>query len=321
MAEALAVNGARKVYLLGRRADVIKQAAAKYPDIMVPIVCDVISKESLQSAVDQITAETGYINLLVANSGIGGPRNNYDSSLSVSDLRAKLLSPSMEDFTQTFHVNVTGAWFTMASFLELLDAGNKHAVSGAAGAFGAPVEGAKNPSIQSQVVFTASLAAFSRAWYTAPAYGGSKVAILHLMKQAATNLAPYGIRANALAPGREYPPFPLARACGFTGLRGETDEWKCSLSVRDDDDVAGRPQSGSGDTRQPYLDPDAEIRRPAGNGWGDSVSGQSRRFVHQRKCHPERWRPCSNYPVDLLRLVRRICCWQFWRRSGGISDR
>lgn len=206
MAEALAVNGARKVYLLGRRADVIKQAAAKYPDIMVPIVCDVISKESLQSAVDQITGETGYINLLVANSGIGGPGNKYDSSLSVSDLRTKLLSPSMEDFTQTFHVNVTGAWFTMASFLELLDAGNKHAVSGVAGAFGAPLEGAKNPSIQSQVVFTASLAAFSRAWYTAPAYGGSKVAILHLMKQAATNLAPYGIRANALAPGREYPP-------------------------------------------------------------------------------------------------------------------
>lgn len=206
MAEALAVNGARKVYLLGRRADVIKQAAAKYPDIMVPIVCDVISKESLQSAVDQITSETGYINLLVANSGIGGPKNNYDNSLSISDLRTKLLSPSMEEFTQTFHVNITGAWFTMASFLELLDAGNKHAVSGSAGAFGAPAEGAKNPSIQSQVVFTASLAAFSRAWYTAPAYGGSKVAILHLMKQAATNLAPYGIRANALAPGREYLP-------------------------------------------------------------------------------------------------------------------
>ena len=111
----------------------------------------------------------------------------------------------MEGFTQTLHVNVTEAWFTMASFLELLDAGNKQAVSGAAGAFGAAVEGAKNPSIQSQVVFTASLAAFSRNWFTAPAYGASKVAILHLMKQAATNLAPYAIRANALAPGRECP--------------------------------------------------------------------------------------------------------------------
>lgn len=65
MAEALAVNGARKVYILGRRPDVIKQAAAKYPDIMVSIVCDVASKESLQSAVDQISKETGYVNLLI----------------------------------------------------------------------------------------------------------------------------------------------------------------------------------------------------------------------------------------------------------------
>ncbi|KAJ0117289.1 short chain dehydrogenase/reductase [Diaporthe amygdali] len=201
MAEALAVNGARKVYLLGRRPDVIKQAAAKHPDVMVPIVCDVTSKESLQSAVDQISGETGYINLLIANSGITGPRNTYDSSLSVGELRTQLLGPSMEDFTQTFNVNVTGAWFTMASFLELLDAGNKHAVSGEAGAFGAPINGNKSPSIQSQVVFVASLAAFSRAYFTAPAYGGSKAAILHLMKHTATNLAPYGIRANALAPG------------------------------------------------------------------------------------------------------------------------
>lgn len=206
MAEALAVNGARKVYLLGRRPDVIKQAAAKHPDVMVPIVCDVTSKESLQSAVDQISGETGYINLLIANSGITGPRNTYDSSLSVSELRTQLLGPSMEDFTQTFNVNVTGAWFTMASFLELLDAGNKHAVSGEAGAFGAPINGNKSPSIQSQVVFVASLAAFSRAYFTAPAYGGSKAAILHLMKHTATNLAPYGIRANALAPGRECSP-------------------------------------------------------------------------------------------------------------------
>lgn len=36
MAEALAVNGARKVYILGRRLDVLKQGAAKYPDVMVP---------------------------------------------------------------------------------------------------------------------------------------------------------------------------------------------------------------------------------------------------------------------------------------------
>ncbi|ROW07348.1 hypothetical protein VMCG_03899 [Cytospora schulzeri] len=202
MAEALAVNGARKVYILGRRLDVLKQGAAKYPDVMVPLVCDVTSKESLQSAVDQVSKDIGYINLLIANSGIAGPANHYNPSLPLPDLRSQLLSASMEDFTKTLHVNVTGAWFTMASFLELLDAGNKHAVSGEAGAFGAPVkEGVKVPSIQSQVVFISSLAAFSRGHWTAPSYGGSKAAIMQLMKHASTNLVRHGIRANALAPG------------------------------------------------------------------------------------------------------------------------
>ncbi len=42
----------------------------------------------------------------------------------------------MDEFTSTFHVNVTGALFTMFAFLELLDAGNKEAMKGG---FGAPV--------------------------------------------------------------------------------------------------------------------------------------------------------------------------------------
>lgn len=202
MAEALAVNGAAKVFLLGRRLDVLKESAAKYPDQMVPIACDVTSKESLQSAADAVAAKTNHVNLLIANSGVSGSGVKYDPSRSISDLRAHLLTASMDKFTQTFHVNVTGAWFTMVAFLELLDAGNKNAISGKPGSFGAPVkEGGKAPSIQSQVVFTSSLASFSRGHWTPADYGGSKAAITHLMKSASTNLAQYGIRANALAPG------------------------------------------------------------------------------------------------------------------------
>lgn len=202
MAEALAVNGASKVFLLGRRFDVLEESAAKYPDQMVPIACDVTSKESLQSAADAVAAKTGHINLLIANSGVSGAGVKYDTKKSISELRAHLLTASMDSFTQTFHVNVTGAWFTMVAFLELLDAGNKNAVSGRPGSFGAPArEGGRAPSIQSQVVFTSSLAGFSRGHFTPADYGASKAAVTHVMKQASTNLAPYGIRANALAPG------------------------------------------------------------------------------------------------------------------------
>jgi NAD(P)-dependent dehydrogenase (short-subunit alcohol dehydrogenase family) len=36
------------------------------------------------------------------------------------------------------------------------------------------------------------------------AYGGSKAAVVHTMKQFATKLTPYGIRCNVIAPGCKF---------------------------------------------------------------------------------------------------------------------
>jgi NAD(P)-dependent dehydrogenase (short-subunit alcohol dehydrogenase family) len=204
MARALATNGAKRVYLLGRRLDVLTTATHHHPAIFVPIQCDVTSHASLQSAVDRITAESGYINLLIANSGIGGPTPGWNLSLPLSEVRTALFSQAvMDDTTSTLNVNVTGAFFTMVAFLELLDAGNQKAVK--EGGFGAPIEkGGDVPSVQSQVIVTSSISAFSRMSASRPAYAGGKAAILHLTKQASSNLARYGIRANALAPGCKY---------------------------------------------------------------------------------------------------------------------
>jgi NAD(P)-dependent dehydrogenase (short-subunit alcohol dehydrogenase family) len=201
MAQGLASAGAKKVYILGRRKEVLEEAAKSHESLH-PLVCDVGLKESLQAAVDIITKDSGYVNLVVANSGLVGPEARWHPDLSVSELRQRLFDGvAMDSFTNTFHVNVTGAYFTMLAFLELLDAGNKNALKGG---FGAPLaEGSDVPSIQSQVLFTSSISAYSRAWLSAPAYSGSKAAIAHLTKHASSNLAPYGIRANALAPGRE----------------------------------------------------------------------------------------------------------------------
>lgn len=223
MARALLGAGAKKVYILGRRRDVLDKAASEAAadlkkassssssiGVLVPIECDVTSKASLQSAVDAVTKDAGYLNLLVANSGIGGPEARYGKGKSVSELRRELFEQvEMEDFTRAFHVNVTGAYFTMLAFLELLDAGNKHAVSHANEAegsvFGVPNPDAtsnpKVPAVQSQVVFTSSISAFSRSHVSGPAYSGSKSAIMHLTKHSSSNLAEHGIRVNALAPG------------------------------------------------------------------------------------------------------------------------
>ncbi|KAK4225712.1 putative reductase [Podospora fimiseda] len=216
MARTLASNGASKIYLLGRRLQVLQNAAKEHPSIFHPIQCDVTSVSSLQSAVDTITAETGYINLLVANSGVLGPLSGWDpSNQNISEIRKNLFTQhTLDTMTQTMHVNVSGAFFSIIAFLELLDAGNKSAIQGKG--FGRPDKpGSDVPSIQSQVIVTSSIAAYSRMAASKPAYAASKAAILHLTKQASTNLARYGIRANALAPGL----FPSELASGLIGSR------------------------------------------------------------------------------------------------------
>ncbi|KAH7390997.1 short-chain dehydrogenase [Phaeosphaeria sp. MPI-PUGE-AT-0046c] len=200
ISRSLIAAGASKVYILGRRQASLDTATATNP-ALTPIQCDITSKDSLQAAVDQVTRETGYINLLVANSGTLGPVATFSATQSISEMRKHMFEEtSMEDFNEVFMVNTTATLFTMLAFLELLDAGNSNAVAKVG--FGAPLkQGSKVPSIQSQVIVTSSVGAFLRDWTCVPAYTGSKSAILALVKHAASGLASHGIRVNALAPG------------------------------------------------------------------------------------------------------------------------
>ncbi|KAJ5925395.1 hypothetical protein N7454_008034 [Penicillium verhagenii] len=200
MTRALAANGAHKIYILGRRLDVLENAAAEYPGVIVPHQADVISKQDLQAAVDRVKSEVGYVNLVVANSGSIGPPNRFNPTASLADLRESLFTDfSMEGMNDALNINVTAAFFTMTAFLELLDAGTQNSLNGG---FGKPLkEGSDVPSIQSQVIFTTSISAFSRHWTSSPPYLTSKVAIMQVAKHASTQLARFGIRVNAIAPG------------------------------------------------------------------------------------------------------------------------
>ncbi|GAW21913.1 hypothetical protein ANO14919_114400 [Xylariales sp. No.14919] len=146
--KALASNGAAKVYILGRRLNVLREAASNIgnPNI-VPVICDVTSVEALKTAVSQIEQDAGYVNLLVCNSGIGGPFGNQPKPETTLDefVSANMAAP-IEDYTKTFAVNASAVWYTTMSFLKLLDAGNSRA----------------NVEQKSQVVAVSSIGGFNK---------------------------------------------------------------------------------------------------------------------------------------------------------------
>jgi NAD(P)-dependent dehydrogenase (short-subunit alcohol dehydrogenase family) len=146
---ALALNGARRVYIVGRRVDVLQQAALSIdPEVVMSIPGDVTSEESLLAIVARVEADIGYINL-IANAGVMCPRplkTGPDDPLpSIAEYRAHALKTPMKDFTSTYAVNATSVHYTALAFLELLDAGNK-----------------RNPDLRSQIIATSSIGRISR---------------------------------------------------------------------------------------------------------------------------------------------------------------
>ncbi|CAH0046720.1 unnamed protein product [Clonostachys solani] len=204
IAQALEANGAI-VYIFGRRQESLDQAVKtavrihndpspshhlflfsfKHGNIHA-IQGDVTNKADLERAAKQIQSVHGYINIVFANAGIGGPSlAGLKPEASIEELQKHLWNWGADDFTNTFAVNATGAFNTVAAFLQLLDQGNKQG----------------SVSQKSQVIVTSSIGAFNRRPGLGYAYSASKAAVTHIFKQLATTLVPYDIRANIIAPG------------------------------------------------------------------------------------------------------------------------
>ncbi|KAH7025044.1 uncharacterized protein B0I36DRAFT_332445 [Microdochium trichocladiopsis] len=186
IAQGLEANGAT-VYILGRRLETLQNAAktAKHGKL-IPIQADVTSKESLLQAAEQIKSEQGFVNLVVANSGITGPgAAGYPADPTITQLRDLMLSWDTAAMVQTYEVNVVGVITTIAAFLELLDAGNRKG----------------NVVQKSQAVAVSSIGGFSRRALGGYTYGSSKAAVMQLMKTLSTAWTPFDIRANVIAPG------------------------------------------------------------------------------------------------------------------------
>lgn len=218
IAAALAKSGATKVYILGRRIgtlnDAVKSIAAS-EGVVVPITCDISNPSSINTAVEQIQNEIGYVDVLINNAGITGPNNRgVNTAKSISELQENMLSdwPSV---ASTFAINTSSVVGVSASFLPLLDAANARRgwVTGKMEPGGVrvknEVEGMDSSDKRtSQIITVASIAAFDRVVASGLPYIASKVGAVQLAKVLATLLGPWGLRSNVIAPGSEFHQLP-----------------------------------------------------------------------------------------------------------------
>ncbi|PCH44260.1 short-chain dehydrogenase [Wolfiporia cocos MD-104 SS10] len=198
IAEGLAVNGA-KVYITGRRREVLDEAAARFAErnqgkgSIVPLPMDVTDKESILAGREAVLANDGRLHILVNNAGVAGAftpfLNDPDAPERASPEtlgRALFDSVSFSDWTGLFAVNTFAVYFVTTAFLGLLAAGS-----------------ADVPDYTSCVVNIGSISGNTKLSQGKFAYNATKSAMSHLTKMLSTELAlkQIPVRVNAVAPG------------------------------------------------------------------------------------------------------------------------
>lgn len=140
----------------------VQSLADELPGV-VPVACDVCDVSQIKALMDQAGAAGG-IDVVFNNAGAGGAREPIDEI-------------DAEGWDRTFHL-----------LLRSVAMGIRYAVPYMKGRPGAAI------------VNTSSVAAVGPG-YSPTAYAVAKAGVLHLTKCAATDLAQYGIRVNAVQPG------------------------------------------------------------------------------------------------------------------------
>ncbi|KAK8042697.1 hypothetical protein PG994_013180 [Apiospora phragmitis] len=184
-AQALAQNGA-KVYITGRRMEALEAAAKSHdPSHVGQIIpvgpCDVTKKDDLEKLVAQMQEKEKYIHLLVCNAGVSGPKAEPKHK-DAADLKKELWEKeSVEQWGQTFEVDVTSVYFTTVAFLPLLQAGTR--------AQGGPLE-----PFAPSVITISSMSGLMRHAQGHFSYNAAKGATVHLSKLMSAEFQKAGIR-------------------------------------------------------------------------------------------------------------------------------
>lgn len=140
-----------------------RQLATEFGDHVLAITCDVSVQAEVRRAVVQVEQAFSRVDALVNNAGVA--------------VFKPVTATSFEEWRSVMATNLDGAFLCVQEFLPLMRRGGG-----------------------GSIVNIASISGL-RASTLRVAYGTSKAALIHLTKQLAVELASYGVRCNAIAPG------------------------------------------------------------------------------------------------------------------------
>lgn len=191
MAQAAFRTGAAKVYILGRRLEVLTQAAKSLDETLgkvIPLQCDVTSTDSVAAAAAHIEQETGYIDVLVNNAGYTDGLVDITHAETVLELQTDILKAHSETL-KILNTNAASVLGVTAAFMHLLHKGNMRRGWPAA-KLQQPdavtrslqgVDGVDDDDMRtSQIITISSVAGIERSALVGFAYSMSKAAVTHL---------------------------------------------------------------------------------------------------------------------------------------------
>ncbi|PBK64144.1 NAD(P)-binding protein [Armillaria solidipes] len=190
IAKAFAAAGA-KVYVTGRRLDVLEKAAASVAGVsgsIVPLQMDATDEESVNAVAKHVGGIDGKLDILVNNAGFATSRRDPDFFTKKMSANEPFEPETVQNWSDMFALNTITPFFVVRAFQSLL------------------IKGAQTrPQGTSSVINISSVSANlqSSASGISLAYGPTKAALNHLTLVLATSFASRDIpiRVNAISPG------------------------------------------------------------------------------------------------------------------------
>jgi NAD(P)-dependent dehydrogenase (short-subunit alcohol dehydrogenase family) len=173
MAEVMAEAGAR-VTLADLEPERLESETSRLADSggqVRSFQLDVSQREQVQALIDDVVSEQGGVDVLYANAGIS-------LEPGITDPQGGIAAIDTDTWEKVLGVNLNGVVFSMGAAAEVM----KRQGSG-------------------KIVVTASNAGLKVEPLVGYSYAATKAAVIHVVRQAAVELAPHGVNVNAIAPG------------------------------------------------------------------------------------------------------------------------